>query len=97
MRETQIKNRVLKFLRNEYPGIFVYKAADKFTAGITDLILCANGTFVGIELKQPGLAAKPIQEYQMSKIRKAGGRTAVCHSVEEVKQFMCEVVGEKAR
>lgn len=69
----------------------MYKASDRWYSGIPDIHVCLDGMCLWIELKVPGKNADPIQKYTMAKIREAGGRTAVCHSVEEVKQFMDEI------
>jgi hypothetical protein len=70
----------------------VFKIADKFTSGIPDLLICFDGRFLAIELKVHGNTATAIQQHQLDRIRKAGGRTAICHSVAEVKQFIKEVI-----
>jgi len=52
-------------------------------AGITDLLLCVEGLFVGIEVKQPGENPSEIQKYEMGKMIAAGGHAGVAHSLEE--------------
>ena len=83
-----MKNKVIQFIRKSYPDAWVYKAADRFTSGIPDLIICKEGLFYAIELKAGSNKPTPIQNHVMRKIRDAGGRAAVCRSVEEVKQFI---------
>lgn len=83
---------MLRFIKKNYPQAHVLKIADKFTSGIPDLHICINGKCIWIELKVPGNEPTKIQEYMLQKIRRAGGRTAVCHSVQEVKQFLAEIV-----
>lgn len=65
----------------------MYKAADRFTSGIPDLLICWKGGFYAVELKVGFNQATLIQEYVMREIRRAGGRAAVCRSVEDVKRF----------
>jgi len=65
----------------------MYKAADRFTSGIPDLLICWKGGFYAIELKVGFNKATPIQEYVMREIKRAGGQVSVCRSVEDVKQF----------
>ncbi len=86
--ETRLKNRVIQFIRKNYPNAWLYKAADRFTAGIPDLLICKEGQFYAIELKAGANKPTPIQGHVLRKIRSAGGRAAVCRSVEEVKQFI---------
>jgi hypothetical protein len=66
----------------------MYKAADRFTSGIPDLLLCRKGFFYAIELKVGSNKATPIQEFVMREIRKAGGRVSISRSTEDVKQFI---------
>jgi len=91
MTETQLKNKVIKALRKDWPAIWFYKAADKFTSGIPDLILCVGGRFVAIELKTLTGRKRPLQEYTIKCINAAGGAGCVCRSVEEVINFIKEV------
>lgn len=86
--ETQLKNKVIQFIRKQYPAAWVYKAADRWTAGIPDLLLCIEGRFYAIELKVGKNGPTKIQRYVMGKIRSAGGKTSVCRSVEEVREFL---------
>ena len=86
--ETKLKNQVIDYLRRDLPSAWFYKSADRFTAGIPDLIICKEGMFYAVELKVNSNKATPIQEYVMREIRKAGGRVKVCRSVEEVRNFI---------
>ena len=86
--ETNLKRKVIEFLKKNYPDAWVYKASDKWISGIPDLILCINGYFCAIELKVGRNKPTRIQEYVIEKIRSAGGLVAVCRSVDEVKAFL---------
>ena len=86
--ETNFKRRVIDYLKREYPKAWFYKSADKFTAGIPDLIICLEGFFYAIELKVGSNKPTPIQEVVIRKIQSAGGRAAVCRSLDEVKRFL---------
>ena len=88
--ETNFKRRVIDYLKREYRKAWFYKSADKFTAGIPDLIICLDGLFYAIELKVGSNKPTPIQEVVIRKIQGAGGRAAVCRSLDEVKQFLRE-------
>ena len=85
--ETKLKNQVIKYLR-ELPLVWFFKCADRFTAGIPDLIICKEGMFYAVELKVGSNKASPIQKFVMREITKAGGRVCVCKSVEEVRNFI---------
>ena len=86
--EKELKNRVIRFVKKRYPEAWIYKAADRFTSGIPDLLICKEGMFYAVELKVGNNKATPIQEFVIRKIRSAGGRVSVCRSVEEVERFI---------
>ncbi len=86
--ETELKRRVIQFIKKQYPDAWIYKAADRFTSGIPDLLLCKQGRFYAVELKVGRNDVTPIQEFVIRKIREAGGRVCVCRSVEEVREFI---------
>jgi len=92
MSETTLKSNVLKLIKKHYKDAFIYKAADRFTSGIPDLLMCIDGKFIAIELKVKGNHTTPIQDYTLERILDAGGRTAVCYSTTEVMQFLKEVI-----
>ncbi len=54
--------------------------------GVPDIIVCANGRFIGIECKAPGKASNttPNQDDHIDRINKAGGISFVATSVDEV-------------
>jgi hypothetical protein len=84
MTETQLKNQVRTAVRNLYPGAFIWKIHDNFTAGIPDLLIIIQGVHIFIELKTPKGKVEPIQEWTLYKIKEAGGCTFVCRSKKEV-------------
>ena len=88
--ETKLKNKVLKFIKSEYPDAWIYKAADRFTSGIPDLLICRKGLFYAIELKVGSNKATKLQEYVLRQIHRAGGRTAVCRTVDQVRNLLVE-------
>mgnify|MGYP006391053515 CR=1 FL=1 len=48
--ETKFQNRVLKDLK-KLDNLWVLKTQEKTRKGVPDLLICANGKFVAIELK----------------------------------------------
>lgn len=81
-------------LKKEYPSAWVYKPQDICHFNIPDLIICFFGKFVSIELKVPGSDATKGQAYELQRIRNAGGRSTVCHSAQEVREFLKSVTKE---
>ena len=73
--EKDFQVRVLKKLR-ELPNSYFYKANDRTTAGIPDIIGCIAGIFFAFELKTKSKVS-PIQAYHLRKIEDAGGQSFV--------------------
>ena len=86
--ETNLKNKVIKFIKSNYPDAWIYKAADRFTSGIPDLLICKKGFFYAIELKVGSNKATRLQEYVLRQIDRAGGLTAVCRDVDQVRNLL---------
>jgi hypothetical protein len=86
--EKNLKNKVIQFIKKNYPHIWIYKTADRWTAGIPDLLLCNKGLLYAIELKVGKNRPTKIQRYVLKRIRSAGGRAAVCWSLDDVKNFL---------
>lgn len=95
MLESSIQAKIIKYL-NGIPGVFCYKASDKFIAGIPDIICCIFGRFVAFEVKRPGSMAsnthRKLQGYIRGKIQKAGGRAYEVSSLDEVKTIVDDLI-----
>lgn len=74
MRETQVVTGLLRALK---PFGFFWKASDKFYAGIPDIIGCAQGRFVALEVKIDNNEATPLQKHHLNCIEKCGGISEV--------------------
>jgi VRR-NUC domain len=59
--------------------------------GIPDLVGVYRGRFVGLEAKTPGGHVSPKQRRVLDEIEKAGGRTLVFTTVEEVISFLANI------
>jgi len=88
MTETQLKAKVLIMIKQKYPEVWVYKSADKFTAGIPDLIGCKEGIFFAVELKVKKNHPSHIQKWTLEQIELSGGWATWCNSVEGVDEFI---------
>jgi len=91
MSELYLKNQTLKRLKKEFPGIWLYHPADRFSSGIPDIIGCLDGRFFAIELKFGKGKPTRLQLYVMDQIERAGGLSQVCYSVAEAVAFVTEV------
>lgn len=88
MKETYLKNRVLTMLRTEYKDIWLYKAADRYTSGIPDILGCLNGRMFAIELKVLPNKVTHLQEHVIANIRAAGGIAGVCYNCNDVRKLL---------
>ena len=74
-------------------GYFCFKVhgSEKMMAGLPDVIVCAEGLFIGLETKMPDKRTNTSarQEFVHDQIRAAKGQAVVVCSVEEA----LEVVG----
>jgi len=53
-------------------------------AGVPDLLVCVDGRFLAIEMKSAIGRTTRVQEYQLQKIRDAGGTAVVCRTWKDV-------------
>jgi len=82
MKESTIQRHIMDYLTSH--GAYVFKAVGNpmQRAGTPDLLVCWEGRFVGLEIKQPGEKATPVQLHELGRIEGAGGVAAVVDSVE---------------
>jgi len=87
--EDKLKEKALLYFKTE-PGVCFYKIhGGAFQeSGLPDLVGTVAGRFVAIELKQPPMFATPLQQAQIQRIKKAGGASFVCRSLDEVKRVI---------
>ena len=95
MTETQLKDKVLRMIKKDFPDIWSVKLSDKWQSGLPDILMCVpDERFIGrmfaIELKVGKNTTTKIQDYILSCINLAGGKTAICRSVEEAQRFLLE-------
>lgn len=91
--ETVLKDRIVKALEKEFPGIYVVKVhGGPFQErGIPDLILCWNGRFIGMELKYGPGKPSVQQKFHIQRIRQAGGIAHIVRSVEKAVQIVRKI------
>lgn len=86
--EAKLQLKVVRYLKELGSNVWYFKASDKFTIGIPDLVICYSGRFIAIELKAPYGRASEIQAYQLQTIQRAGGEAFVCRTLDEVKKAL---------
>lgn len=71
--ETKFQNKVLSDLK-KLDKLWVLKTQEKTRKGVPDLLICANGKFVAIELKaSPKSPLASLQRFEIEQIKSSGG------------------------
>lgn len=96
--ENAVKRRIKAWLKDQ--GIFHWSnAAGPYSVhGIPDLMAVRDGVLYGIEVKRPGGKPTPHQLRFIAAIRAAGGRAAVCDTLDAVKElFDVDITRQECR
>jgi hypothetical protein len=86
--EAQIQAKILHYIRTERHDIFAFKVVVANERGIPDIVLCKNGKFIALEVKQPDKCMSAIQAAQFQRLNAVGGSAIVVHSLEEFKEIV---------
>lgn len=76
--ETKFQNKVLSDLK-KLDNLWVLKTQEKTRKGVPDLLICANGKFVAIELKAYKKNPDPLQQFELNCIAASGGASFVAY------------------
>lgn len=83
--ESRLSRKIMEAVRLK--GYFCFKVhgSEFMMAGLPDIIVCANGQFIGLETKLPSTRnhVSPRQSYVHSQIENAGGVAVVVCSPSE--------------
>lgn len=97
--EARLSRKIMEALRAE--GYFAFKVhgSEFMMAGLPDIIVCAQGYFIGLETKMPDKRSNtsPRQDYVHELIEAAQGTASVVCSVAEAKQVVHRVLKQKAQ
>lgn len=92
--ESKLSRKIMDRLRLE--GYFVFKVhgSEFMMAGLPDLIVCAEGKFIGLETKLPSTRGNvsPTQRLVHTKIEHAGGVAKVVCSPDEALKMVKAVL-----
>lgn len=91
-KESQLSRKIMDAIRAQ--GYFCFKVhgGPTMMAGLPDIIVCAEGTFIGLETKLPETRShtSPRQDHVHAQIRAAGGQAVVVCSAKEALQVIRE-------
>jgi Holliday junction resolvase len=94
--EGRLVHRISTWIKDKGGVVYNIHGGDNYQEeGIPDLLCCYHGRFCGIEVKMPGEEPSKAQQYQLDKIRRAGGIAFVAYSLDDVKLALMEPLGEK--
>lgn len=91
--EARIVKRIQKRIEKRGGRCFKIHGGDNpfQEVGIPDLLVCYRGTFLGLEVKQPGEEPSLKQRKILREIDAAGGIAAIIVSVEEADSILDEI------
>ena len=99
MKEKAFENKVKAYLKNL--GCFVLKYTPEFfgQAGTPDLLICCNGYFLGIEIKQEKGKPSKLQLEKIEQIKNAGGISFVLKpsGFDDFKTLVKELMNEDSK
>lgn len=95
--ESKLSRRIMEALRAESYFCFKVHGSEYMMAGLPDIIVCANGLFIGLETKLPSTRGNvsPVQRLVHSKIENAKGVAAVVCSPDEALKVVREALNGK--
>lgn len=84
MRESKFQSKVIKRIKEEFPGAIVLKNDPNYIQGIPDLLVLHNNHWAALEIKGDEKAAhRPNQDYYISKMKDMSYAAFLCPSNEE--------------
>lgn len=83
--ESRLQRKIQNAIKAEGHFVFKVHGSEFMMAGLPDLIVCAQGLFIGLEVKLPATRSNTSarQDYVHGLINEAGGKATVVCSPEE--------------
>lgn len=96
--EGKLKKRIKAYLESRGALVYaIHGGGDPYQeGGIPDLLVCWQGHFLGLEIKDTrGEKPSKLQEFQLRRIKRAGGISSVVYSVEDVIDLLAKHSGKE--
>lgn len=92
--ESKLSRQIAQALRLDGHFVFKIHGGPTMMAGLPDLIVCAEGFFIGLETKMPDKRnnVSPRQVYVHDQITQSGGKVFVVTSVAEARAAVQSVL-----
>ena len=79
MLENKFQSKLIKEIKNEFPGCMVLKNDSTYIQGVPDLLVLHNNKWAGLECKKNAKAHKqPNQEYYVEQMDKMSFARFIC-------------------
>lgn len=91
MREKNIENKIKSYLKSKGAYYFKHHGNQYSQVGVPDIIVCYNGYFIGIEVKNENGKTSPLQEVNLKMIANAGGIGIVARNVKDVEEVIYQL------
>ena len=97
--ESNLSRKIMARLRLEGWFCFKIHGNEHMMSGLPDIVVCAEGVFIGLETKMPAKRANTSkrQDYVHARIIDAGGYSRVVCSAEEAVLVVAEAIAAEAR
>lgn len=83
-REKDFQTKLISVLHKLFgDDIWFTKISDRYMKGVPDIIGCIDEKFFALELKRDKGTPSMLQEYNVDKIKKAGGKVCIVKTVVE--------------
>ena len=95
--EKNFENKIKTFLKEQKCWFLKTWGGGYQRSGIPDLIICCNGYFIGLEVKASKGKASELQEWNINKIKQAGGIGLILYpkDFEKFKELIIKLKGGK--
>ena len=93
--ESNLQKKVINYIKSTFKNqAWLLNVAGSAVqrSGVPDILVCINGTFIGIELKREDGSGRPSpqQIIECKKITQAGGHAIISNDFEEIKKLLLE-------
>ena len=86
--ESNLQRRIAKMLREQGDYVFNVVGSPMQQRGTADLLVCHQGLFLAIEVKDKGGTESKLQQFERRKVDAAGGIAGVVWSMDEVTSLL---------
>ena len=89
--ESSIQKDISDYLTSKGAEVYNPKTGSHSKKGTPDLLLCFQGLFIAIEVKQPGKKPSKLQQLRIKRDKKAGGIAFATDNLKEVKELINDI------